>query len=955
MKLGLCCFMLLSVIATGCCTTTKYFTFEEDPPGTEIGNLSQDLKIDPSEDPETSFKFIQKTNSIVVMRQMDGLLTVGETIDREQLCRRSPQCLISFDVVAFSKEKFQLIHVEIEVKDINDHSPEFAQNETRLDISEDAPLNSRFPLNVAVDLDVGDNYIQNYHISHNNHFVVEVSTREDGEKSAELVLIKTLDRETEEFYTIDVTATDGGDPAKSGSTTLVIRVLDSNDNSPTFEHNSLKVELSEDSPIGSRVLKVHAFDLDAGINGEVVYGFVEGSSSEITRVFQIDLITGEVTLKDNVDFESKKSYELQIQASDLGTNSVSSTCRAVVDIIDVNDNAPEITIKPMTSTSDGVAFITESAAEESFVALISTSDQDSGPNGYVRTSLEGHEHFKLQQAYSDTFMIVTTTTLDRESIPEYNLTVISEDLGTPPFKTVKHYTIRITDENDNAPLFSKAVYDVSVIENNIPGSYMTTVVARDLDVGRNGKVSYSLIDSESPDGSPISTFVSIDPHSGSLYTLRSFDFESLKEVEFGVKATDKGFPPLSSTTLIHIRVVDENDNFPYFTYPVLRNNTADVPIPFNAQAGYLALRVTAKDADGGVNSELEFHVIEDDSKLFSIDKKTGEIFLNRKLTSACGESLQVYLSVTDGGRESLSSTATVRFTVTDFGAQEDEVVVLVRSKDEEDLDFDVWTVLVFAFAGSCIFLLAAITVFTVTCIIKRRRRDFRREGLYGSTPLSKNNPIGSSIYTGPNGFLRSEGDSMQPCLYEDKSLSFEEKLFLPCKPFEQTFLWQDEKYCLQRSGSSQTDQMSVKDSGRGDSDFNDSDSDSSGAGNKNTPALSTFQPLPRGSFNPTIDWNLNSSVIQTRSIQVPPGNAYTIGFSSTPAYNYNYKYNTTRTASQTWRAGPGKLPITQNPLHTCRRTGTLPSYSAHQMRRAMTEIQEYNSPILDSTEVATTF
>uniref|UniRef100_A0A8C1QW24 Protocadherin-8 n=1 Tax=Cyprinus carpio TaxID=7962 RepID=A0A8C1QW24_CYPCA len=947
-------FMLLCMICKVSCTTTKYFTYEEDAPGTEIGNLSQDLKIDPSEDPETSFKFIQKTNSIIHMRQIDGLLTVGEVIDREQLCHRSPQCLITFDVVAFSKEKFQLIHVEIEVKDINDHSPQFTRNETHLDISENAPLNSRFPLDVAVDRDVGDNYVQSYHISHTNHFTVEVSTHEDGEKSAELVLIKTLDRESEEFYTIEVTATDGGTPAKSGSMTVYIRVLDFNDNSPTFEHNSIKVELSEDSPVGSRVLKVHAFDPDAGINGEVVYGFVEGSPSEVTRVFQIDLITGEVTLKDSVDYETKKSYELHIQASDLGANSISSTCRAIVEIVDVNDNAPEISIKPMTSTSDRVAFITESAAEESFVALISTSDADSGPNGYVRTSLEGHEHFKLQQAYSDTFMIVTTTTLDREAIPEYNLTVISEDLGTPPFKTVKHYTIRITDENDNAPMFSKAIYDVSVIENNIPGSYMTTVVARDLDVGKNGKVSYSLIDSKTPDGSPISTFVSIDPHSGSLYTLRSFNFETLKEVEFTVKASDKGFPPLSSTTSIKIRVVDENDNFPYFTYPVLRNNSADVPIPFNARSGYLSLRLTAQDEDSGVNSELSFHILEDDAKLFSVDKNSGEIILKRKLTAQCGDVLQIKVSVVDNGRESLSSTATVRFVVTDTGAQEDQVVILLRSKDEETLEFDVWTAVIIGFAGCCVLLLTAIIILTVTCTIKRRRRNFGRDGLYGSTPLSKNSPGGSKSYGGPNAFLRSEGDSMQP-LYEDKSLDFEEKLFLPCKPFEQTFLWQDEKYCLQRSGTSNTDQLSVKDSGKGDSDFNDSDSDISGAAQKR--GLTTFQPLARGAFSSTGDWKSKAQVIQTRNMHVPPGSGYTIGFAPAPLYN------TTHITPHSWRESHSKTNMmnTQRPIQSFSRTGTLPSYSAHQTRRAMTGVQEQTETVKDaflvsdSSEVATTF
>ncbi|XP_056610160.1 protocadherin-8 [Triplophysa dalaica] len=949
MKVYCSYFIFACVIYKSFCTTTKYFTFEEDAPGTEIGNLSLDLKMDPAEDPETSFKFMQKTNpSVIHMRQIDGLLTVGETIDRELLCHRSPQCLVTFDVVAFSKGKFQLIHVEIEIKDINDHAPWFARNETHMEISEDAPLRARFPLDIAVDRDVGDNYIQSYQITHTNHFAVEVSTQEDGSKCAELVMIKTLDRETEEFYTIEVTATDGGAPPKSGSTTVYIRVLDSNDNSPTFEHNSLKVELNEDSPVGTRVLKVHAFDSDAGINGEVIYGFVEGSPSDVTRVFQIDLISGEVTLKDAVDYEKKKSYEFHIQASDLGTNSVSSTCRAIVDIVDVNDNAPEINIKPMTSTSDGVAFITEAAAVESFVALVSTSDSDSGTNGYVRTSLRGHEHFKLQQAYSDTFMIVTTATLDRETISEYNLTVVAEDFGTPPFKTVTHYTIRITDENDNAPAFSKNIYDVSVIENNIPGSYITTVVARDLDTGKNGKVSYSLVEGKTPDGAALSTFVSIDPVSGSLYTLRSFNFEAFKQVQFTVKATDKGSLPLYSTALVRIHVVDANDNSPYFTYPVLRNHTADIPIPLNAQRGYLALRVTAQDEDDGDNSDLSFHILENDAQLFFMDKKSGEIVLRQSLTASCGDVLQVRVSVVDKGREPLSSTATIRFVVTDTGSQEDQVVILLRSKDEETLSFDIGTVVIVAFTGGCVLLLTAVGILAVTCNRRRSRRNYGRDGLYGSSPFSKSDTVTSDIYGGTGAFLPNEGDSAHHCLYEDKSLDFEEKLFLPCKPFEQTFLWQDEKYCLQRSGTSNTDQLSVKDSGKGDSDFNDSDSDTSAAALKRS--LTTFQPVSRSSFTRVGDWQGKQRVIQTQNMHVPPGAAYTIGFSA-PAYNMSHVH------SHPWKEGFNKT----NKLQTFSRTGALPSNSLHPLGGMTDDVEEQTEPVKDVLtvsavcEVATTF
>ncbi|XP_022597104.1 protocadherin-8-like, partial [Seriola dumerili] len=919
------------------CTTTKYFTYEEDAPGTEIGNLSQDLKIDPADDPDTSFRFMQENNSSVIqMREIDGLLSVAETIDREQLCPRSPRCFIAFDIVAFSREKFQLIHVEIEVKDINDHSPHFPRNDTHLEIVENVPLDSRFPLQIALDQDVGENYIQSYNISPSSHFAVEVRDREDGVKFAELVLVRELDREVEDSYTIEVTAFDGGVPAKSGSMTVNIKVLDFNDNSPTFEHSSLKVELNEDSPVGHRVLKVHAFDPDDGINGEVMYAFADGLSPEAARLFHVDPYSGDVTLKALVDFEKKRSYELNIRASDLGANSVPSNCKVVIDIVDVNDNAPEISIKPMTSSSDGVAYITEAAAAESFVALISTSDRDSGSNGYVRISLLGHEHFTLQQAYGDTFMIVTTTTLDRERIPEYNLTVVAEDLGSPPFKTVRQYTIRVTDENDNPPLFSKSLYEVSVLENNIPGSYVTTLVARDPDVGKNAKVSYKLIDSEVEGGSPVSTYVSIDALSGSLFTLRSFDYETLQQIELVIQGEDRGSPSLSSTSTIRIRVVDQNDNYPYFTFPVLLNDSADIPLPFNAPSGYLALRVSAEDGDEGMNGELSYQIVQGDSKLFTMNKDTGEIALKQWLTAEIGDVLEIKIAVSDNGRSPLSSSATIRFVVSDTEPSEDQVVIVLRSSgDEEGFGLDGSLIIIIMLSGGCALLLIAIVVVVVTCKLSRggRGRGTKREvchSLFDSRPLPMLGSAEPNIYTGQRGFFHERTSSSldDSCLYEQRSGDSETKMFLPSKHFQPTSVWQGDKYCLQVSGIGNTDQLSVKDSGKGDSDFNDSDSDISGDGGKKN--FSTFQPRLKSSSSAANslsgDCQGTYCAIPSQSFRTPRDSAYTIGFSPVPVFNSPHGF------PHSWKdsAYGTNRPKSRSSMQTYSRTGTLPSYFPQQ-------------------------
>ncbi|RXM96936.1 Protocadherin-8 [Acipenser ruthenus] len=951
--------------------TAQYITYEEDAAGTEIGNLAQDLKIDPADDPHTSFRFMQQpSSSLIRMRETDGLLTIGERIDREHICGQSPECLITFDVVTFSKEKFQLIHVEVEVKDINDNSPQFPHNESYIEMSESAAVGTRFPLDIAVDQDVGPNYIENYYISFNSHFDIEVRSREDGVKLAELVLAKGLDREKDDSYTLQLSAADGGNPAKSGSVTVHIKVLDFNDNSPVFHHSLLKVELYEDAPVGFLLCKLNAVDLDEGINGDIVYGFNDQVSAEIRQVFQIDPSSGRLSLKGLVDYETKKSYELDIHAYDLGMNSVPAVCKVIVDIVDVNDNAPEISIKPMTSISAGVAYITESAAEDSFVALVSTSDRDSGANGYVQCSLQGHEHFKLQEAYGDSFMIVTTTTLDREKISEYNLTVIAEDLGSPPFKTIKQYTIRISDENDNAPLFSKPVYEVSVLENNVPGSFITTVVARDRDLGQNAKVTYKLIDAEVYGGAPLSTFVSVDTVSGSIYSVRSFNYELIKQIEMTIQASDEGSPQLSTTTLIRVKIVDQNDNSPFITYPILQNGSVDVRMPNNAPPGYLALQIKARDADEGMNSELSYRILQDQQKLFTLNKQTGELSLKMGLAYVSGDTVKVIVAVNDNGRPALSSTATFNFIVTEMSPFDEQIVVVLQSSDEESPEWGISLIVIIVLGGGCALLLITIVAVAITCknsqILQNcdTKKDMKHRDFETNPMTLSGSQKDASVYFGSRTIVNdrvgnSEIGEDARCLYEkERRGDSETKVFIPStsfihKQFKPVSIWRDEKYSFNLSGVPNTDQLSIKDSGKGDSDFHDSDSDTSGDGSSKT--QTTFNAVQNGTFHPR-DIRLPDS--KSTNCTVPTndpstyGNGFSIVYSHAPIYNQ----------LTAWKAScyHTNIPKTKGLLQAIPRTGTLPAQFYHHNPRETTHIvpQQDSQQFLEPTalsEIATSF
>lgn len=701
--------------------TIRYQTNEEGAPGTVIGNLAKDMSLASSHS-RNNFRMMKQFNdSFVRVRESDGELTVGERIDRERLCRHTPQCLLTFDVVNFSKDRYKLIHVAVEIRDVNDNSPEFPSRESVVEISENAAVGSRIPLDPAVDADVGSNYIQSYQISVNSHFTIDVLQRADGVKYAELVLMKELDRESQSSYTVDLVATDGGNPYRSGSTKITIKVTDFNDNSPVFDQNSFSVTLPEDAPVGTLILDLNAVDADEGSNGEVVYGYGKQVSHEIRQLFQVDAKSGRLTLRSAVDFEDKSTYEFDVQAHDLGANPTPSACKIVVHVLDANDNAPEISITPVTPTGAGVAHVSEAAERDSLVALISTSDRDSGANGRVRCALYGHEHFRLRQAYEDSYVIVTAGGLDRERVAEYNLTVTAEDSGSPPLRRVAHFVVRVGDENDNPPRFARAVTEVAVAENNPPGAYIATVEATDADLGGNGRVTYRLLDGGAPavpggsSSSPINTYVSLNSASGAVYALRSFNYEVTRQLDVHVQATDGGQPRLQSTAVLRLRILDQNDNPPTITAPPLHRGGAELLLPRDAPAGYLVTQVKATDADEGENARLSYRLAEGAHLGFILDSNDGRLRVSRQLSYEAADSVRLTVAVTDGGQPTLTATAVLHLSFVEGTVASLAAAPARDSGGGEALEWDASVAVIVVLAGSCSLLLLAIVLITTTC------------------------------------------------------------------------------------------------------------------------------------------------------------------------------------------------------------------------------------------------
>uniref|UniRef100_A0A8I3MRM5 Protocadherin beta 15 n=1 Tax=Canis lupus familiaris TaxID=9615 RepID=A0A8I3MRM5_CANLF len=614
-------FLLLGEALAGW-ESRRYSVMEETESGSFVANLAKDLGLGVGELAARGARVVSEDNEPGLQLDLQtGELVLSEKLDREEMCGSTDPCVMHFQVLL--KNPLGVFRAELLVRDINDHSPEFPEREMTLKILETSPPGTVFALKKAQDLDVGNNNIQNYSISPNSHFRVSTRTRGDGRKYPELVLVKELDREEQAELRVTLTALDGGSPPRSGAAQVRILVLDVNDNAPEFVQKLYQVQVPENSPVGMLVVKVSARDLDTGTNGEISYSYFY-SSQEISTTFELNNFSGEVRLIKKLDFETISSYELEIEASDGG--GLSGRCSVSIEVVDVNDNFPELTISSLTSP------IPENSPETE-VALFRVRDRDSGDNGKMTCCIQDDLPFLLKPSEENFYTLVTNGALDRESQAEYNITITVSDLGTPRLKTQHNITVTVSDVNDNAPAFSQTTYTLRVRENNSPALHIGTVSATDRDAGANAQVTYSLLPPRDPH-LPLASLVSINADNGQLFALRSLDYEALQAFEVRVGAADRGSPALSSQALVRVLVLDDNDNAPFVLYP-LQNGSAPCTelVPRAAEAGYLVTKVVAVDGDSGQNAWLSFQLLKaTEPGLFGVWAHNGEVRTARLLS-----------------------------------------------------------------------------------------------------------------------------------------------------------------------------------------------------------------------------------------------------------------------------------------------------------------------------------
>ncbi|XP_016520988.1 protocadherin alpha-C2 isoform X1 [Poecilia formosa] len=696
---------VLAALWPGALSVTRYSIAEEMERGSVVANLAADLGLELGGLAQREVKLDIFTNKKYLdFNKKTGELYIVERIDREYLCPAKPtSCFLKLDFII--ETPLRIFNIELGITDINDNAPHFRRDRVELDVSESATPGERFSLPNAVDPDVGINTIKTYKLSTSDHFTIEIQTGSDGTQYVDLVLTKSLDREEKAVHKLILTAVDGGVPVRSGTANIIVRVQDTNDNPPQFDKQTYTINMAENTPIGTLVVNLNATDLDEGSNSEIVYSFTLYTSEKTQDVFTLNPNTGEITVKGTIDYEDMKFYEMHIEAKDKGAHPLLGQCKIMVDVTDMNDNFPEITVQSVKNT------VPENVPVGTVIALVGVSDRDTGDNGKINISIHEAMPFILNKS-SDRpthYNLIVSEPLDREKVPEYDITLIARDTGKPPLSDNETITVHLLDVNDNAPQFPQSFYTIRVMENNAPGSLLSSLTAFDPDLHENQYLVYFIIEKEIANTS-MSMLFSINPENGNLYALKTFDYEIEKEFLFHIEARDSGSPPLSSNVTVHIIIVDQNDNAPVIVSPWrAHGSVVEEKIPRSTDKGSLVAKVIALDTDSVHNSRITYQFLQvTDASLFSLDQYNGEIRTMRMFSYKDSRHHRLVVVAKDNGEPALSATVTIKLLTveTDVKAYSD----MTEMPLEYDIFSDINLYLVIGLASVSFLLLITILV-----------------------------------------------------------------------------------------------------------------------------------------------------------------------------------------------------------------------------------------------------
>ncbi|XP_042325607.1 protocadherin-23 [Sceloporus undulatus] len=468
--------------------------------------------------------------------------------------------------------------------------------------------------------------------------------------TGDLYLSKELDYETGSHYFFRVVVNDYlSSPPMNNTVFLSIDVEDQNDHSPSFQNDFVVIGIEENVPIGTLLYTFNAKDEDGSfLNSKLQYSIHRNDFTE--NPFLIHPSYGSLITAVPLDREITQSIVLTVWAVDQAVNLTDrrqSSLTAKIVILDVNDNSPRFVSSP-------VSYIREDAEVGSFVYHIVAQDPDQGRNGQVIYYLLSNSEDQGFVIDKNTGVLSTVIALDHERREYYNLTVVALDDGTPALSATQSLTVIVLDVNDEAPIFTKTVYEASIYENTAPGAVVIKVEATDKDSGINSLLQYEILP-----GPGYETF-QINSKTGEITTVIALDRETQEFFTIKVLVQDSGTPILSSITSVIFRVLDENDHTPKFLLP-----NYEIQIMENQEPSTI-MTVLAVDKDAFDNGTVQYQIIGGNVRgYFALHKTSGDLFTTCSLDREVDSNFTLVIECFDLGSPPRSSVTHLQITVLD--------------------------------------------------------------------------------------------------------------------------------------------------------------------------------------------------------------------------------------------------------------------------------------------------
>ncbi|XP_053496993.1 protocadherin alpha-8-like isoform X3 [Ictalurus furcatus] len=482
------------------------------------------------------------------------VLVLQKPIDREVM--QSMNMLLTA-VDGGRPSKSGTMDVTVRVLDVNDNMPVFTKDVYSAQLNENTPIGTTVIRVNATDLDDGSNGDVVYAFSNSVHSNLRKMFNIDS-ITGEIVVKGHIDFEATSAYEIDITASDKGTVPLTTDKSVIIKIVDVNDNAPEIELTSLSSSVSEDSRPGTTVALISVTDLDSGINGKVFCSVPEDIPFKLMASSQ-DNIYSLVTTS-SIDREKQYVYDITLVAKDAGEPCLSSVKTLTILVSDINDNNPEFSLSPYTF------YVMENNIPGMSTFCISASDRDTNENAVVTYEILRENSDDNKQMFmninAENGCIYALKTFDFESVKTFQFHVLATDSGTPSLSSNVTVNVFILDQNDNAPVIlypvsaNGSAEGVEEIPRNVNAGHLVTKVrAYDADIGYNGWLLFSL--QEVSDHS----LFALDRYTGQIRTLRSFTETDDAEHKLVILVKDNGNVSLSATATVIIKLVEPKETF----------------------------------------------------------------------------------------------------------------------------------------------------------------------------------------------------------------------------------------------------------------------------------------------------------------------------------------------------------------------------------------------------------